>query len=194
MGRERTHIHPDFRHEDLRYPLIHSRDRLHKLDILQKRADTILHLLGHLFNGLVQKIQMRENLSQQEAMMRKKPPLKSLSQNRQFLSQSSSGQLRQSFRAGAPREQGLQDRLSRDPHHIGSYRGKLDICRLQKFLQPIDFSGWLITQGLPIPCEISKIANGLWRDKASFEQRMSKQIRNPFTILDISLFPGTALI
>ena len=92
-SREPTHVSADLREDCGRGDCSDARDRLQQLERFFERRQAALDLYLHLSNGLLQEIDVRQELAEQHQVMRLDSSVERLAQLGQLGPQDSTGQL-----------------------------------------------------------------------------------------------------
>jgi hypothetical protein len=111
----------------------HARNRIQQVHDFFKRATDGLNLGIKADNGLVEAIDLTQQLRQHKAMMRFHLAFQGLRQLVPFAAQAAFGQLGQGLGVRITREQRRQDRPPRDPHDIRGHRRERDVGVFQEF-------------------------------------------------------------
>jgi hypothetical protein len=79
----------------------------------------------HPFDGLIEEVDLRQDLLEEKRMVRSKAPLQGPLEGGEFLAQLPSGQVGQDPRIGRARDEGPEHRAAADAHHIGDDRSSV---------------------------------------------------------------------
>lgn len=121
-GRETTHILPNLGNDGSRRKRFDRGNALQELHRFLRGTQPLIDFRLYLLNGFLQKIDVREDLADEEAMMSLHTPLQGLPQLRQLGPQPPTGQSSQAVRIVRYRHQGFQHRACADAQHIGHDR------------------------------------------------------------------------
>src|SRR6266852_1050692 len=192
-GWEAAQIGSDLGYHDLGRPPTEARDGVHPFHYVFDRLHPLGNFAAQLVNQLVQTVQVRQLLGEQETVVRPKLALQGLLQLRNLLPQLVLGQIRQHHRVGGSANQCFQHPPRRHAENVAGDVAELDVGAFQCFLDAVDLGCPLANQGRPIPRELSQLSLWTLGHEAGAQQTVPQQIRDPFTISDIRLATGHLL-
>jgi hypothetical protein len=135
---ERAHVRSHFTHHRHRRDRGDSRNGLGQRHRLGKRGDRVIDLLLRLGDGGVEKVNLRHELLQEEALMGLQAALQGCAQLRALRAQSPTCQLGQGRRILGASEQGIKHRAPARTQHVAGDRRELESGALQHLLDAID--------------------------------------------------------
>jgi hypothetical protein len=125
-GGELAHVRADLGHDDLRCSSIDPWDGVQQRHLLGERADHLLDPLAQHRDGLVQVVDVGQDLGdQQPVMVGAEPAGQRLPQRRQLGPQPALGQRGQQLRVVGPGHQGFQHGPAGDADDVGGHTGQL---------------------------------------------------------------------
>ena len=102
--REASHVDPDLGQDDFRSPVVDAWDGIQEPDLSCERDEAPLDLLGEPLDSVLEILDVREQLTDEERVVRVKVTLQRFAKLRELLAQLAFGELGKDRRiAGAPR-------------------------------------------------------------------------------------------
>ncbi len=142
-----------------------------------------------LHDLLVQKVNMDQMLSDQEAMVVPHASGQGLFQRGAFAAHPALRQLCQCRSIAVTIHNRFEHCSSRNPYDIGRHAGKFQVRPLQHLVQAVDHGRAFPDQIGALPSQIPQVALWQWRNEAPTQQAMRQQFSKPVRILDIGLAP-----
>src|SRR5215472_3192812 len=157
-GGKAAHVTAEFRDDRLRGAAGHPRDGVEARDRvgLGGGARRDAAITGR--DGLVEELDVAQELGEQEAVMGRDAPSERLGERRAFAPQAPLGQLRQLRGGTRAGDQRLQHRARRYPEHRGDYAPELDVRRLEDLQDTVRLPGPLLDQPLAVAHHVAQLA------------------------------------
>src|SRR5438445_7890835 len=114
-AREDAHVDADLSDHHLRGPLFHTGDRTDPLQVLGKGGEKQANLLADGLDGLLDVVDMRQDLAEEKGVMRAKAPTERLPEGGELLAERAAREVGQCVGIRGPAHEGIKHRAPRHP-------------------------------------------------------------------------------
>src|SRR5439155_14307818 len=162
--------------ENLRGPLIDAWDGVEPLESSGERRDHDADLGAERLDGLIEVVNLSDQLPDEECMVGPKPSPESLPQRWELLSQLPARQVSQEHGIGRALDETVKHRPARHAEDVRGDGGELDASVLQHLMQAVRGARTILDECLARTGEIAQFPDRRWRHKASPQQPVLQQL------------------
>ena len=189
-GGELAHVRADLGQDDFGGALVDPGDSVQQRHLLSEGGDDLLDPRRERGDGLVQVVDVGQDLSdQQPVMVGAEPAGQRLPQRRQLAAEPALGQRSQHLRVVGAGDQGFQHRPAGDADDVGGHAGELDPGVLEDLVQSLHLPGALLDLGLAVAGQLAQLPDRAGRHEAGADQTMLDQLGDPGRVGHIGLPP-----
>ena len=123
VGREAAHVGADLGQQHLGGALVDAGDRVEQLQLMGERAGQLLDLRGQGCDRLIEEVDLRQHLSDQQRVMAGEAALERLPERGDLLAQRALGQLGEDLGVMGPGDQRVEHPPGGHAEHLGGDRG-----------------------------------------------------------------------
>jgi hypothetical protein len=170
--------------------LVDAGDRVQQLQLTGERARQLLDPARQSRDGLVQEVDLREHLGDEQRVVAGEATLERCAQGGDLLAQRALGQLGEDLGIVSARDQRVEHLAGGFAEHLGGDRGQFDPGVLQRLLHALHLTAALLDLGLAVADQVTQLAQRPRRHETRANQAVLDQLRTPLGVLNIALAAG----
>ena len=190
LGRELAHVGADLGEQHLGGAPVNTGDRVQQLQLTGERGGQLLDPLRQRLNRLIEEVDLREHLADQQHVVVGEAPLKRFSERGDLLAQAALGELGQDLGVMRAGDQRVEHPPGGHAEHLAGDRGELDSGVLQGLLDPLHLAGAFLDLRLAVANQVTQFPQRAGRHEARANEPVLDQLTAPLGILNIAFASG----
>ena len=154
-ARKGAHVHAHLRNDHFRGAPIDPRDAIQASQLFRKRGEGALNFRAEGADRFVQIVQMRQELANEEGMMRPKAAGQCRAEGGQLAAQPAPREVGQERGIGGPVGERVQHGAPRDAENVAGDRRQLDPRILQGLVQPVGDARAILNEGFAVARQVA---------------------------------------
>ena len=190
VGGETAHVGADLGQQHLGGALVDAGDRVEQLELTGERAGQLLDPLRQRLDGLIEEVDLREHLPDEQRVVAGEATLERFSERGDLRAQRALGELGEHVWVVGAGDQRVEHPPCGHAEHLGGDRGQLDPGVLEGFLDPLYLACALLDLGFAVADQVTQFAQRPGRHEARSHEAVLDQLAAPLGILDVTLATG----